>query len=279
MTDALHSDMPSMSEQTKWERETGIFRQFLDADPNFAGVPIAAWKHNQNDSPDILCTDRLGNRTGVEMTEWLDQAQTRDFARWAKIFSAVTPPQDWAIDVYLTPFGHFCAPQERQQIVAELTEVIARQIARPKVRRSGLCSFTVNCHDSRQTAPTTAKYCDMLAGYKIGSRPIQLMPGGSFSRAAPEDALREVISKKLRKKSYAALLRKLGLRALYLLVYYDIGIVKNTPNIDVDAPGVAASAASVMPNAFDAVFLLMFPGGDASSGRTVHRIDVIRTRS
>jgi hypothetical protein len=46
---------------------------------------------------------------------------------------------------------------------------------------------------------------------------------------------------------------------LCLLVYYDVGIIKNTPNINVNARDVAASMASVMPSAFDATLVLMFP--------------------
>jgi hypothetical protein len=74
-----------IAEIEKWERETGIFASFLDAALDFAGSEIVDWKHNQNDSPDILCIDQLGTRIGVEMTEWLDEQQTRDFARWEKL--------------------------------------------------------------------------------------------------------------------------------------------------------------------------------------------------
>ena len=55
----------------------------------------------------------MGNSIGVEMTEWLDQTQTRDFARSETIFSAVTPRQDWVIDVSSLLLGRFREPQEQ----------------------------------------------------------------------------------------------------------------------------------------------------------------------
>ena len=98
--------------------------------------------------------------------------------------------------------------------------------------------------------------------------------GGSFSPDDAAVALHAVIRKKAGNPSYAKIKRALGLRSLYLLVYYDIAILKNTPNLDVDVAGVAASALPEVPSVFDAAFVLMFPGGDANSGRTVYRIPV-----
>jgi hypothetical protein len=54
-----------MSEKIKWGREADIFARFLEGSPRFAGAEIVHWEHNQNDSPDILCTDLLGHRISV----------------------------------------------------------------------------------------------------------------------------------------------------------------------------------------------------------------------
>jgi hypothetical protein len=55
----------------------------------------------------------MGNRIGVEMTEWLDQTQTLDFARWEKIVSALHRVKIGPLTCTHSPFGRFCEPQER----------------------------------------------------------------------------------------------------------------------------------------------------------------------
>lgn len=261
-----------MSEQAKWQREAGIFASFLDAAPDFAGELITEWKHNENDSPDIVCTDRLGNRIGVEMTEWLHEQQTRDFSRWERVLRAVKFASDWTIDVCLNPFGRDCEPGERQDIATQLTKIIGEEVARPKVWESGLLSFAVDRAELARRAPIAAKYCRVVAGHKPGSGRLLLQGGGTFSPDDAVAALRSVISKKVSNKSYAAIKRAAALRSLYLLIYYDIAILKNTPNLDVDVTAVTASAMSSAPSAFDLAFVLMFPAGDASSGRRVYRV-------
>jgi hypothetical protein len=261
-----------MSEKAKWEREVGIFASFLEAAPDFAGARIANWVHNRNDSPDILCTDLTGSKIGVEMTEWLDEEQTRDFSRWEEILSAVKFPSDWTVTVRLSPFGRRCKSKEEPLIAAELSRLITDEISRPKVWPSGLLSFVVTKFDFADRGPIAAKYCQQLEGNSRGSGRLHLSPGGSFSRTDAESALRVVISKKLQKESYTAIRKELPLRALYLLIYYDTAILKNTPNIAVDVPAVAASAIAGIASAFNAVFVLMFPGGDVRSGRAVYSI-------
>lgn len=262
-----------MTEELKWEREEGIFASFLKAEPYFAGANIVRWEHNHNASPDILCTDALGNRVGVEMTEWLDERQTRDFSSWEDILGAVRVPQGWTINVRMHPFGRRCKPGERNAIAAELGEVIAKEISRARARPSGVSSFWVSSVEFKDRAPTAARYCDQVEGYSPGSGLLLLLAEGSFSPADAEAALHSVLTKKIQKKSYAAIRKELGLSALYLLIYYDIAIIKNTPNFDVDPPAVAAAAVAGMTSAFDSAFVLMFPSGDANSGRAVYRAE------
>jgi hypothetical protein len=261
-----------LSEQAKWLREADIFASFLDAAPDFAGELITKWKHNQNDSPDIVCTDRLGSKLGVEMTEWLHEQQTRDFSRWERVLRAVSFPSDWTIDVYLDPFGRDCEPGEGQDIASQLSEIIRVEITRPKVWESGLLSFAVDHAELARRAPISGKYYSVVAGHKPGSGRLLLQGGGAFSPADAAEALRSVIRKKICNKSYLAIKQAAGLRSLYLLIYYDLAILKNTPNLDVNITAVATSAMSAATSAFDLAFVLMFPAGDASSGRRVYRI-------
>jgi len=260
-----------LSEQSKWEREAGIFASFLEAAPDFAGEQIAEWKHNRNNSPDIVCIDRLGKRIGVEMTEWLHEQQTRDFSRWEKVIRDLEFPGDWTIDLYLDPFGRDCDVTDRARLVAEISRIIKEEISRPTVWDSGLLSFALSGIALAGRAPIAAKYCNVIAGHKPGSGRLILQGGGAFSPDDAALALKTVISKKASKASYSKLKQSLGLRALYLLVFYDIAILKNTPNLDVDVERAASSAVSAL-TAFDTIFVLMFPGADVNSGRTVYRL-------
>jgi hypothetical protein len=79
----------------------------------------------------MLCTDLLGNRIGVELTEWLDQEQTRDFSRWEDILRDVTFPGDWTINVRLNPFACYCRSGEQKTIAVELSRVIAEKSRDP----------------------------------------------------------------------------------------------------------------------------------------------------
>ncbi len=209
------------------------------------------------------------------MTEWLHEQQTRDFSRWERVLRGVNFARDWTIDVYLDPTRD-CEPGERQDIATQLTKIISEEVARPKVWDSGLLSFAVNGAELARRAPIAAKYCSVVAGHKPGSGRLRLQGVGSFSPDDAVAALRSVISKKVSNKSYAAIKREAGLQSLYLLIYYDIAILKNTPNLDVDISAVTASVMASAPSAFDLAFVLMFPAGDASSGRRVYRVQADR---
>lgn len=262
-----------LSEQAKWRREKGIFKSFLGAAPDFAGEPIIDWKHNGNASPDIVCTDRLGNRLGVEMTEWLHEQQTHDFSRWERVLRFVSFPSDWNIYVYLNPFGHDCESEERKDIAKQLTEIIAEEVARPRLCGPGRLSFVVHGAELTRRAPILAKHRAIIEGRRLGSGRLRVVPNpGTSSPDDAAEALRSVISKKIGNKSYAAIKQAAGLRSLYLLIYYDEALRKNRWGPDVNIAAVTACAMSSAPSAFDLAFVLMFPAGDASSGRRVYRV-------
>ena len=145
-----------MSEETKWEREAGIFASFLDAAPDFAGARIANWIHNRNDSPDILCTDSTGSRIGVEMTEWLDEEQTCDFSRWEQILSSVRFPADWTVTVRLSPFGRTPAPITRRVFQPR------RPRSSPAGRHRQEAPEEVVCRNPQRTRAARAIPADLL---------------------------------------------------------------------------------------------------------------------
>jgi hypothetical protein len=253
--------------------EKGIFASFLEIQPDFAGNPIIESKHNGNDAPDILCVDAQGARIGVEVTEWLDETQIRDYARWENLLRrAAEAPQDWSVDVHLKQtFGARCNKEDENRFTKELSSLIERGASSPNAEKSDPPMFAFCYEELARNAPTVAKYCDRVAGYKMGSAPHQLVSGGSFSEEAAQ-ALRESISKKTGKAAYAEAKLAYNLDRLILLVFYDQGILKNTPNLNVDAERVGAETMAAAPGAFDGAFVFMFPGAETNGARRAHRI-------
>ena len=115
----------------------------------------------------------------------------------------------------------------------------------------------------------------MVSGTKPGSGKLHLLAVGTYSPDDAAIALRSAITKKFAKPAYADVKRTRGLRSIYLLVYYDVAILKNTPAaLDIDVVNEAQRAMGAIPTSFDGVFVLMFPGGDTTSGRKVYSIPV-----
>jgi len=57
--------------------EKAIFEAFLRAAPEFAGEEIAEWEQpaDKNVFPDVICRSTSGRRVGVELGEWLNEAE------------------------------------------------------------------------------------------------------------------------------------------------------------------------------------------------------------
>jgi len=123
----------------------------------------------------------------------------------------------------------------------------------------GLLSFAVNGVELASRAPIAAKYCSIIAGHKPGSGRL-LLQGGAFSSDDALTALRTVIS-----TSSGA---PISLSPHLLTISPFSKILR----MWTDITAVTASAMSSARTAFDLAFVLMFPAGDASSGRRVYRI-------
>jgi len=57
--------------------EKSIFEAFLRTAPQFAGEGIVEWEQpaDENEFPDVICKSGSGRRIGVELGEWLNEAQ------------------------------------------------------------------------------------------------------------------------------------------------------------------------------------------------------------
>jgi hypothetical protein len=64
---------------TKREHERAMFEAFLAKEPNFAGEGVKKWEQprDEKEFPDVICTTASNCRIGVEMGEWLHEAETR----------------------------------------------------------------------------------------------------------------------------------------------------------------------------------------------------------
>ena len=62
---------------TKREHERGLFEAFVQAEPRFAGEPLAAWwqPEDEKDFPDIEAKTESGRHIGVELGEWLNEEE------------------------------------------------------------------------------------------------------------------------------------------------------------------------------------------------------------
>lgn len=75
--------------------EKAIFEAFLKAVPGFAGLEIAEWDQPADEStfPDVVCRSISGRRVGVELGEWLNEAEMQSAKNMegiqASIFAAV----------------------------------------------------------------------------------------------------------------------------------------------------------------------------------------------
>jgi hypothetical protein len=55
--------------------ERAIFDAFIRIEPNFADESIASWQQPKDDPPDVLCTTATGRQIGVELADWVNEAQ------------------------------------------------------------------------------------------------------------------------------------------------------------------------------------------------------------
>jgi hypothetical protein len=251
-----------MSEQGKREREESIFATFLELEPSFAGCSIEKWSHIEEwhqagyKSPDIICTDSHDRLIGVEMTEWLHEEQTRAYWRWNELLSQVKPLSGWSVYVHLEIFARDCDKKDRRPFVGELSRAIVHAASRPEVRPSGLTTFAVDRLTLAKEAPIVARYCQVISGARIGSGQVALLSAASaYSSRDAAESLQVRIGKKTRK--YVETKQEMKLAKLFLLVYYDRGVLINTPN-DFDVQAVGSAIMSGSPGSFDGGFILMF---------------------
>lgn len=222
--------------------EAKVFHRFTTIMANFAGEPVACAPGNN--PPDILCTHDA-RRIGIELSEWLDEAQIAtekpQYQREEEFLKIIdskreTPPTHVGRIIFFEQEGlrlpQRDAPQFRQELYAFISDVDQRwQTFDGHDERPGV-DFD---QDDFTGYPTLARYTHSLecTGQQYdrstsGDEWIMFMAhGGAY---APDDALQAAIAT-LKKKTakYATLKADEHLDELYLLLYYDQGWAYNTP--------------------------------------------------
>jgi hypothetical protein len=258
----------------KQKAEAANFEAFRRAAPNFAGPTLVnvTWG---GDPPDVLCSDDQGNRVGVELIQWLNEAQTsvskKQFALEKSYNDVVQSASVKAPDNIGLIFIYARVPLARKNSAAfrkELYAYVERLAAKyPEWEDPQGYMFT-DFHGY----PSLTEHLEGLVFYSSQKRSHAQLGidwivfrnhGGAYTTDWMRDALLENIKRKIAK--YAKPHNKLKLEQqhlseLYLLAYYDEAVLHNAPYA---APGfgfreIAATLArelTASAHPFDKVFL------------------------
>lgn len=258
----------------KQKAEAANFEVFWRSAPNFAGRTLKSVTWG-GDPPDVLCMDDQGNRVGVELVQWLNEAQT---AASKKQFSLEKSYNDVIQSASVEPPANIgfvflyarlpLAAKDSGAFRKELYDCVEHVAAKyPEWEDPQGYLFNDFGH-----YPCLSQHLDGLDFYSDERRSHAQLGidwigfrshGGAYTTDWMRDALLENIERKIAK--YAKPHNKLKLEQqrlseFYLLAYYDEAVLHNTPY---DAPGfgfreivaIAANKLAVTPHPFDKVFI------------------------
>lgn len=224
-----------------------IFEAFYRTLPGFAGREIE-WKLGPN-PPDILCFDDAGRQIGVELVEWLNEAQIKASKIREKSEQSflqvirsqdISPPSNiglvWLSSKLLVPLREADAEKFRLELFALIESENLKWEINLDQQTAGSYFY-----QDFSNYPYLKRYLASIQFFSRarfntsrGARWIRFpTPTFAYSPEESIDSLIESIKKKTSK--YIDLHRQESLDELYLLVYYDQGWFYNTP---FNAPGV-----------------------------------------
>jgi len=260
--------------------EQKVFDHFLAITPTLAGRPLTCTLGAN--PPDILCTDN-DHRIGIEMSEWLDEAQIANekpqYQREEEFLNVINsktvpPPTNIGRIMFFEHEGIRLATTDAQAFRKELYACINDLDARWHTFDGHDEPPGVDIHTTDLAAyPTLATYTHSLGctaqqydSSTLGDEWIAFMShGGAY---APDTALDAAITTLQKKTSmYATLKADEHLAELYLLLYYDQGWAYNTPftTPTFGFDDVASALRTIAANdhgQFDRIFLFI-PATDA----------------
>jgi|WetSurMetagenome_2_1015567.scaffolds.fasta_scaffold127523_2 hypothetical protein len=225
----------------KHNREKIIFAFFQKCKPDFAGTPVTYVPGN--DPPDFVCTDANGRRIGIELGEWLNEQQMKS----GKEREALEKSYMGVIQSEKTSHPQnigtvWIGPKEMTILKKGDQDSFCRELYdnAQRVDREWHANKEVNGPQGYHQIdfsgyPTLQKYLSILVfmpasmlAQPSGFPWICFRPhGGAYSSESAILALSELLEKKIPK--YVGLRQKENLRELYLIAYFDQGLVYNTP--------------------------------------------------
>jgi hypothetical protein len=266
---------PLVGRNLKQQVEAAIFEAFKGVNPNFAGCEIAHVEWG-GDPPDVLCLDPIGNRIGVELTEWLNPEQierSKHQYRLEESYLSVIRSRDEPLPAH---FGFVLMATRDVRLAPEHGEKFRTELYRFLSQVDQDWNENPDWHDSPGGAlfddfhayPVLAEH---LVGLVLHSRRfgpgvdwICFRPhGGAYSPEWMQNALLNNISNKIRRYSTPEASKRLldeRLSQFLLVAYYDQASLHNSPY---DAPGfgfpeIGASLAAMLAGTshpFHRVFL------------------------
>jgi hypothetical protein len=249
-----------------------VFQVFYEAHPHFAGRQMS-WADGA-DPPDVLCTDSVGKLIGVELGEWLNEAEIRSNKRrerWQDSYLKAirseeeAPPRNFGM-VWLRPkpgvhLSTSDGPVFRQELFRLLSRVdgdwpVHPEWHRPRGRVVG----------EFPSYPCLTRYLMHVrfhpkwgSGVALGTPWVGFRPrADAYSPGDAVDALLELLREKTAK--YSGLHARQSLTELYLIAYYNKALFYNSPYV---APGfalpevarIATDEVAKNPGPFQKIFL------------------------
>jgi len=272
--------IPALEGTTAKQKAEAInFEAFRLKQPNFAGRPLVSTQWG-GDPPDVLCLDTEGRRIGVELVQWVNQAQMaaskaryklEDSYRLAIRSSEVEPPTNIGSIILYAKERVLLAPQDatafRKELYDFVLQIDTNWLNNPD--RSDPQRYTIT---DFATYPSLNRHIQALDVYTRGPRfnPrlgvdwLTFWPRrGAYIPNWMIDALVNNIKRKVAKYAKPRNEEKLQQQQLaefYLLAYYDEAVLHNTPY---HWPGfgfqeiaaIVGRELATNPHPFDRVFL------------------------
>lgn len=254
-----------MDKLTKKEREKVIFDAFIKVEPNFAGEKVTC-NQCDNDPPDFICDNKTGKRLGVELVEWLNEPQTRRSREFDKLEKEINDKISSPIlidyikyhNVSIFPIEDvFPNKRERQDFIEEFIEFLTNE-AVPL-----LCFNERVFLNNFNRYPILEKFIKNIMICKTKLSPgCEIVRGGSYDQQDAIKAFLGQIEKKFNKNNYMTLKDNLELNELYLVIYYWMALVWNSPyeGPDFDLNDIVEYAKNLLSKKysfFDKIFLLI----------------------
>ncbi len=252
-----------MVKKTKKEREKIIFEAFINIDPNFAGEKVLCEQY-QKDPPDFICSNNKNRKIGVELVEWLHEDQTarsralEDLEKRIRKEAFPDPIKDFLKNhsVSIFPISNkFPSKSDRSRFISELIDILNKFILTPQARQEKTWLNDFRDHLTLKEFITAISI--YATRFPLG---IEFVKGGAYSPEDAKKALFEQLDAKINFINYKNLKNKLALSEFYLVVYYSMALIYNSPfmGVEQDIHSIVESARNKLlknHGPFDKIFL------------------------